>query len=133
MTDHISPQQFHDADGVEDWRVLGEGAFAFFPTARLAESARLVTAIGGIDDVEAHPPNIDVRHGGVTVSLITSSDDYRGMSQADVTIARAISEVAGGLGLVADPTAVQTLLVIPGAPDVTTAPMASGTAAEALG
>lgn len=56
MTDNLNPQQFHDADGVEDWRVLGEGAFAFFPTASLAESARLVTAIGGIDGVEAHPP-----------------------------------------------------------------------------
>ena len=28
----ITLRQFHDAEGVEDWRVVGDGACAFFRT-----------------------------------------------------------------------------------------------------
>lgn len=41
MTNYISPKQFHDSHGVEDWRVLGDGATAYFPTRSLAQSACL--------------------------------------------------------------------------------------------
>jgi 4a-hydroxytetrahydrobiopterin dehydratase len=120
MDDGISSREFQESDGVEDWRVLGEGASAFFATATFAESARFVAAIGGIDGVEEHPPDVDVRHDGVTISLITGSDDYRGMSRRDVGMARRISVVAREFGLSADPTAVQTMLLVPGAPDIKT-------------
>ena len=31
MIDGISPKQFHESEGVEDWRVLGgDGATAYF-------------------------------------------------------------------------------------------------------
>ncbi|HEU4355294.1 MAG TPA: VOC family protein, partial [Actinomycetota bacterium] len=43
--------------------------------------------------------------------------DYYGMSMRDLELARRISAVAGDLGLAGDPSAVQSLLVIPGAPD----------------
>jgi 4a-hydroxytetrahydrobiopterin dehydratase len=118
MDDAISAREFAASDGVGDWRVLGEGASAFFPTRSFAESARFVAAIGGIEGVEDHPPDVDLRHDGVTVSLITGSDDYRGMSDRDVEMARRVSAVARELGLAADPTAVQTMLLIPGAPDI---------------
>ena len=118
MTDHISATDFHASEGAEDWRVLSDNAQAFYRTASFAESARFVAALGGIDGVGEHPPDVDVRHDGVTVSLITSTDDYRGMSRRDVEIARRISGVARDLGLTADPTAVQSLLIIPGAPDI---------------
>ena len=36
---------FHDADGVEDWRVLFSGAHAYFPVGSLAEAARFVAAM----------------------------------------------------------------------------------------
>ena len=119
MTDYISPSAFHASEGVEDWRVLSDGALVFYPTASFAESARFVAALGGIDGVGEHPPDVDVRHDGVTVSLITSNDDYRGMSLRDVEIARRVSAIARDLGLSADPSAVQSLLIVPGAPDIT--------------
>jgi hypothetical protein len=31
-TKPITPRRFHEAAGVEDWRVLGEGACAYFRT-----------------------------------------------------------------------------------------------------
>ena len=118
MDDAITASEFHASEGVEDWRVLGEGAFVFYPTRSFAESARLVAALGAIDGVGEHPPDVDVRHAGVTVSLITGSDDYRGMSRRDLDMARRVSSVARDLGLSADPSAVQTFLIVPGAPDI---------------
>jgi 4a-hydroxytetrahydrobiopterin dehydratase len=118
MTDRISPRQFQDAEGVEDWRVLGEGACIYFRTGSFAASARLMQAIGELAGVDDHPPAVDVRGGGVTIRLITVADDYMGMTEGDVQVARQISAVARGLGLSADPSAVQSLLVIPGAPAI---------------
>ena len=115
MTDRISPQQFHEAEGVEDWRVLGDGVCVYFRTGSFAASAGLVQAIGALPGFDDHHPDIDVRRDGVTVRLITIADDYYGMSTRDVELARQISAVARELGLVADPSAVQSLLVIPGA------------------
>ena len=117
MTDYISPKQFHDSEGVEGWRVLSDGACAYFRTTSFAASARLVQAISEVPGVDDHQPDIDVRHDGVTVRLITVTDDYWGMSKRDVNVARQISAAARELGLSADPSAVQSLLVIPGAPN----------------
>jgi 4a-hydroxytetrahydrobiopterin dehydratase len=116
MTDRISPRQFHEAEGVEDWRVLGEGACTYFQTGTFTAAARLVQAISELAGLDDHHPDMDVRHDGVTVRLITITADYYGMSTRDVELARQISAVARELGLSADPSAVQTLLVIPGAP-----------------
>jgi 4a-hydroxytetrahydrobiopterin dehydratase len=117
MLDGISPAQFHAAEGTQDWRVLAEGASAYFRTESFVAGARFVAAIGQLDDVEDHPPAVDLRPDGVTVRLITVADDWYGPSQRDVEMARRISAAARDLGLAAEPSAVQSLLVIPGAPD----------------
>jgi 4a-hydroxytetrahydrobiopterin dehydratase len=117
VNDRLSPNQFHESEGVADWRVLGDGACAYFRTGSFAAGARLVQEIGALPGVEDHPPDVDVRHDGVTVRLISISDDYCGMTTGDVDLARRISAVAQGLGLAAEPSAVQSLLVIPGAPE----------------
>ena len=118
MSDHISPTQFQEAVGVEDWRVVGDGACAFYRTGSFAESARLVQAIAELDGVQDHPPAVDVRSDGVTVRLITVEDDHYGMSRRDVAIAQRVSAAARDLGLTGDPSVVQSVLVIPGATDV---------------
>ena len=115
MTDWISPKQFHESEGVEDWRVLGDGACAYFGTGTFAAGAHLVQAISALPGVDDQHPDVDVRRDGVTVRLITITDDYCGMSRRDLDLARQISAVARQLGLSADPSAVQSLLVIPGA------------------
>ena len=115
MTENITPKQFHESDGVEDWRVVGDGAVAFFPTDSFAQSVQLVQAIGDLPSVTDHRPDLDIRAAGVTVRLITYTDDYYGMSTSDVEVARDISSVAQKLGLTADPSVIQSVLVIPGA------------------
>ena len=49
MTERISSKQFHQSEGVEDWRVIGDGACAYFRTGSFAASARLVQAISQRD------------------------------------------------------------------------------------
>jgi 4a-hydroxytetrahydrobiopterin dehydratase len=115
MNARISPKQFHESAGVEEWRVIGDGACAYYRTRSFAVSARLVEAISQLPGVEDHRPDVDLRPDGVTVRLITYTDDYYGMSQADVEMARRISAAARRLGLAADPSAVQSVLVVPGA------------------
>jgi 4a-hydroxytetrahydrobiopterin dehydratase len=111
MGERITPRQFHEADGVQDWRVLGEGACAWFRTGSFAAGARLVRAIGELAGLDDHHPDVDLRHGGVTVRLLTITDDYYGLSERDVELARQISALARELGLPADPSAVQTVQV----------------------
>lgn len=117
MTETITPQQFHEAEGVGDWRVVGDGACTFFRTSSFAEAARLVQAMSELPGLDAHHPDVDLRADGVTVRLITVTEDHYGMSMRDVELARQISGVARDLGLSGDRSAVQSVLVIPGAPN----------------
>ena len=111
MSEWISPKEFSEAEGVEDWRVLGEGACAFFRTGSYAAGARLVAAIGGLDGLEDHPPDLDLRHDGVFVRLVTATDRWFGLGGHDLELARRVSAVARELGLGSDPSAVQTVQV----------------------
>ena len=116
MKDAISPKQFHQSDGVEDWRVLGgDGATAYFRTPSFETSAKLVQAISALPGVDDERPAVDVRHDGVTVRMIAFTKDYAGMTQRHVELAREISAAARKLGLAADPSSVQTISIIPGA------------------
>ena len=115
MSDHLTIRAFHETEGVGDWRVIGDGACAFFPTGSFAAGARLVRAIGELPDIDDHAPDVDLRPDGVTVRLVTLNDEFMGMTTRDVDVARRISVVARDLGLIADPSAVQSVLVIPGA------------------
>jgi 4a-hydroxytetrahydrobiopterin dehydratase len=116
MDDGITPDEFHAAEGVADWRVLAEGAQATFRTASFAASARLVAALADVDGIETHTPDIDIRPEGVTVRLLTKSEAWYGPSRRDLDMARRISAVAAGHGAMADPTAAQSLLLVVGAP-----------------
>lgn len=111
MADVITPWQFHEADGVEDWRVVGEGACTYFRTGSFAVGTRLVGAISELTDLDAHHPDVDLRHDGGVVRLITITDDSYGLSTRDIELARQISAVAHDLCLLADPSAVQTVQV----------------------
>lgn len=115
MSDRIGPQEFQVAEGLGDWRVVGDGACAYFRTGSFAEAASFVQAIADLDGVREHPPAVDLRGDGVTLRLITVEDDYFGMSERDVRTAREISAAARDLDLTADPSVVQSVLVIPGA------------------
>lgn len=112
MTDSITAREFRETDGTGDWRVVGDGACTFVATDSVATSARLVQAISEIPGVEEHRPDIDIRPDGVTVRLLTAGEDWYGMSRRDVDLAARISGSVRDLGLTADPSDVQSVLVI---------------------
>jgi 4a-hydroxytetrahydrobiopterin dehydratase len=111
VSEQITGRQFYESDGVEDWRVIGEGACAYFRTGSFAAGARLVHAISRLAGPEDQHLGVDLRYGGVTVRLNTIADGYYGMSKHHVELARRISAAARELGFPADPSAVQTVQV----------------------
>ena len=98
---------FHDAAGVQDWRVLFSGAHAYFRVRTFAEAARFVAAIADAADAVGHFPDVDVRPEGVTVR--TASGEYGALTHGDVELARRISAAARTLGLEPDPSQVQVV------------------------
>jgi len=75
MTEQITPTQFHEAEGAEDWRVVGDGACAYFRTGSFAAGARFVQAVSELSGLEDHPPDVDLRPDGVTLIATTSGRD----------------------------------------------------------
>jgi len=112
LTETITPQQFHDSAGIEDWRVLTNVAHAYFRTGSLGAGIALVDEIGKLADAAKHDPDIDLRPEGVTVRLTTRTPDhFFWLSEQDVELARQISAAAREQGVAADPTAVQMIQV----------------------
>src|SRR4029078_3150482 len=93
---------FHDADGVEDWRILFSGAHAYFRVGSFAEAAGLVAAIADVAGVVGHYPDVDVRPEGVTVR--TASGEYGALSNRDVELGRPILEGGALLRVSPDPS-----------------------------
>ena len=111
MSDRITMRQFHESDGVADWRVVGEGACAYFRAGSFAAGARLVNAISELAGLEDHHPDVDLRYDGVIVRLITVTPEYYGLSERDLELARKISAIAREAGVPADPSTLQTVQV----------------------
>lgn len=109
MIERITPGQFHEAGGVDDWRAAFGGACAYFRTGSFAAGVALVDAIGRLAGTGNHHLDVDLRDAGLTVRLMT--DELGGLSQRDVEMARQISAAARELSVPADPAAVQTVQV----------------------
>lgn len=106
VAEQITPRQFHDSDGVDDWRVLWSVAFALFRTGDFATGIRLVTEIGRLAETMGHFPDLNLRPGVLEVRLVTKED--WSLTEADLSLARAISAAARDLGVSADPRCTRT-------------------------
>jgi 4a-hydroxytetrahydrobiopterin dehydratase len=111
VTERLSPRQFLDSAGVEDWRAIfgGQWACAHFRTGSYEVGVALVAAIGRLAAAAGHQPDVDLRPDSVGVRLF--SGDFAGLSTGDVELAREISAAARELGAAADPSAVQHVQV----------------------
>jgi 4a-hydroxytetrahydrobiopterin dehydratase len=117
MSQHVTPQAFHADETTADWRVLSEGATGYFRTGSMAAAARFAAAVADLDGIDAPGRQVDLRPHGVTVRLLHRSPEYFGITTDELDLARAISRIAREQGLEADPSVVQSLLIIPGAAD----------------
>lgn len=109
MVEAISSAEFHAAGGVEDWRVVFDGARTRFRTGSFAAGAALVEVIGRLADAADHHPDVDLRYAAVGIRLWTH--EVQGLSHRDVDLARGISTAARELGIGADPSAVQLVQI----------------------
>ncbi|MFD8015701.1 VOC family protein [Streptomyces sp. NPDC058955] len=110
--ERIRPRRFHETPGLEDWRVVGEGACAHFRTGSFAAGAAFVAELAELAHlVDGEGPDVDLRPDGVLVRLITVTDAYYGLTERHLEPARRISELARARGLTADPSAVGTVQV----------------------
>jgi 4a-hydroxytetrahydrobiopterin dehydratase len=110
MSERIGPHEFLSADGVGgDWRVLGEGACAFFRAGALLTAAQFVQAVAALADDLGEAPDVDLRGDGITVRLVDVTPDHVGLVTTHVELARQISALARELDLPSDPTALQAV------------------------
>jgi 4a-hydroxytetrahydrobiopterin dehydratase len=114
----ITPKQFHDAAGVDDWRVLWSVAFAVFRTGDFATGLRLVDQIGRLAEEAGHHPDLNVRSEVVEVRLVTK--EQWSLTELDLSLARQISAAAEALGVSAAPDRTRTWEFVIDALDVDT-------------
>jgi 4a-hydroxytetrahydrobiopterin dehydratase len=118
MTEPITARQFHFSSGVGDWRVADGGACAYFRTESFATGARFVQVVAELPGLDDHAPDVDLRPDGVFVRLFTTAPAPDGLSSRDVEMARRISSAAQQLGLTAEPSEVQNVVVTIDALDI---------------
>ena len=106
MAERITPRQFHDADGVDDWRVLWSVAFAVFRTGEFATGVKLVAEIGRLAEATGHHPDLNLRAEVLEVRLVTK--EHWSLTDLDLSLARQISAAAEALGVNADPARTRT-------------------------
>ena len=102
----ITPKEFHDAAGVDDWRVLWSVAFAVFRTGDFATGLRLVEEIGRLAQAADHHPDLNLRSGVLEARLVTK--EQWTLTDLDLRLAQDISAAAAGLGVRADPARTRT-------------------------
>src|SRR5687767_13589506 len=116
MSDPIKTSDF--LAEAKDWRIVSDGACAFYSTSSLVESAAFVSALADSPGLAGQAYGIDVRRDGVTVRTVTIREDVFGLTQGDLESAHQVQEVARSMGLSADPSMIQSILIIPGAPNI---------------
>jgi 4a-hydroxytetrahydrobiopterin dehydratase len=94
---------------LDDWRLLFGTLHARFRTGSFAKGVTFVDRIAAEAEKADHHPDIDLHYGFVRVRL--SSHDVGGVTQRDIRLARVVSEIADGLGLVPETGKLQVVEV----------------------
>jgi 4a-hydroxytetrahydrobiopterin dehydratase len=115
MRDPITAKQFHDAEGIDDWRVVSGGASAVYKVSSFSEGVGFAVLIASIADELDHHPDVDLRARSVTIRTRTHSANS--LTEMDVALAQRIQSAARDFELEADPSAVQTVFIAIDAPE----------------
>jgi len=107
------------AAGLTDWRKLAQGLHARYVIDDFATGTRFVVAVGEAGDEFGHHPRVSIGTGYVDLELVSDDAVYRDgegtehvvewVTQQDVDLARRITELAAGHGIVADPASVSEI------------------------
>lgn len=104
----ISPNQFAELEGLDDWRFVLGAIHATFRAGSFGAAAELATAIGAAADEHMHHPDIDIRYPDrVHVALTTHATG--GLTTLDADLARVISTAASTADASSEPVATQAV------------------------
>jgi 4a-hydroxytetrahydrobiopterin dehydratase len=108
MSRPASGAEFRAATGTADWRGLYDGATTYVATGSTDLTVELVGEILSATQSLGGPPDLDVRPDGV---LVRTHAWGLGLSDDDIAVAQAVSEVVDRLGLSADPLVGQAVMI----------------------
>lgn len=88
--------------GLGDWRVVSGRIDASFRASSFAGAAAFINDVARAADAAGHHPDVDLRYPGhVHITLTTHAVD--GLTEADVALARTISDIAATARLASEP------------------------------
>ena len=102
--EQVTGEQFNQAEGLDEWRVLGWQAYALFRTGSFVKGLELANEIGRLAEEADHHPDLNLRYPLLEIRLATHAT--RSLTTADVELAQRISAAARNLGIPADPAAI---------------------------
>ncbi len=101
--EQITAEEFSNAEGLADWRVTGEHAYAVFRTGSFVKGLALTNAIGDLAEAANHHPDLKLGYPSLAVHLTTH--DTGSLTTADRDLAQKISAAARDAGVEGDPDA----------------------------
>lgn len=106
-----------DALGLADWRIALAAIQATYRADSYPAATAFAAAIAELAEAHRHHPDLDVRYPGRVVVRLTTHA-VEGLTTRDGELAAAISALAAGRGLVAEPQAAGTVEVAIDALDI---------------
>lgn len=100
----LTPDEFREAVGVEDWRVV-QGAGVHYPTSGFAQGSELVSTAARLADASGLRLFADLRYGGATLRVGPPEDGWIDGDRLD--LARRVQTAARTLGCTADTAVVR--------------------------
>ena len=117
MVDKVTATDFDRHADLPDWRVLLGRIEASYRAGSFEAGAAFVSRIAAAAEAADHHPDVDLRYPDrVNVAVVTHAANS--LTDADVSLARTISEIAAGAGITSEPTATSRLEVAIDALDI---------------
>ncbi|MDX6327007.1 MAG: 4a-hydroxytetrahydrobiopterin dehydratase [Nocardioidaceae bacterium] len=92
MTERMTAAAFSE-QGLDDWRVIGRGAEANFHCGSYGSAGRFAAELAVLCDERDHHAAIDLRYPDL-VHVMTTTHFRNGLTDRDVALARAVSDLA---------------------------------------
>jgi 4a-hydroxytetrahydrobiopterin dehydratase len=105
---HITPEEFGELDGLDDWRVVLDSIHATFSAPDYRAAAHLVTTIAEIAEEHVHHPDVELRYPG-RVHVVLTTHATGALTTLDVAVARAVSLAAAQAGATSDPSSTRAM------------------------
>ena len=89
--------------GLDDWRVLGKRIEASFRCGSFSQAGAFAAEIAGVCDSQDHHASVDLRYPDL-VHVVSTTHYLGSLTDRDVRLAKAVSELAASRGFSSTPT-----------------------------